>query len=51
MKIIIQNNAKIKKNRKTKTIWFNLPYLKSVKTNIGKKFLKITKHFGENSKF
>ena len=40
-----------KRNRKRKIIWFNPPYCKSVKTNIGKKFLKIiNKHFGENSK-
>ena len=48
MKLIIQKNAKIKKR---KTMWFNPPYCKSVKTNIGKKFLKIkSKYFGENSK-
>ena len=41
-----------KRNRKRKIIWFNPPYCKSVKTNIGKKFLKIiNKYFGENNKF
>ena len=41
-----------KKNRKRKIIWFNPPYCKYVKTNIGKKFLKIIdKYFGENNKF
>ena len=40
-----------KRNRKRNIIWFNPPYCKSVKTNIGKKFLKIVnKYFGKNSK-
>ena len=39
------------KIRKRKVISFNSPSSKSVKTNIGKRFLKIkSKPFGENSK-
>ena len=35
-----------KKTRKRKIIWFNPPYCLSVKTNVGKVFLKfIKKHF------
>ena len=52
MKLTIQKNSKKKKrNRKRKITWFNPLFGKSVKTNIGKNFLKIiNKHFGENSK-
>ena len=40
-----------KRNRERKIKWFNLQYSKSVKTNLGKKVLKIlNKYFGENSK-
>ena len=40
------------RKRKRKVIWFNPPYCKSVRTNIGKKFLQIVnKYFGNNSKF
>lgn len=43
---------KKKRSRKRKIIWFNPPYCKSVKTNIGKKFLQIVnKYFGDSSKF
>ena len=35
-----------KKNRKRKIIWFNPPFSKTVKTNVGKIFLKlVAKHF------
>ena len=34
-------DKKKKKNRKRKIIWFNPPYSKNIKTNIGKEFLKI----------
>ena len=34
---------KKKKGRKRKIIWYNPPYSKNVKTNIGKEFLKIVK--------
>ena len=45
------NYTKECKIRKRKVISFNSPSSKSVKTNIGKKFLKIkSKPFGENSK-
>ena len=40
-----------KKNRKRKIIWFNPPFSKNVKTNIGKVFFKfLNKHFPPNSK-
>ena len=42
---------KQKKTRSRKVTWFNPPYSKSVKTNIGSKFLKlIDKHFPNRSK-
>ena len=51
MKLTIQKNAKIKKEIVKKNIWFNPPYCKSVKTTIGKTFLKIiNQHFREVSK-
>ena len=41
-----------KKKRKRKIIWFNPPFSKNVKTNIGKLFFKlISKHFPKKSKF
>ena len=41
-----------KKKRKRNIIWFNPPYSKSVKTNIGRIFIKlISKHFPPNHKF
>ena len=41
-----------RKNRNRKIIWFNPPYNESVKTNIGKQFLKlIKKHFPKHHKF
>ena len=40
-----------KKNRKRNIIWFNPPYNKNVKTNIGKIFLKLVdKHFPNSNK-
>ena len=40
----LENNERRK--RKRKIIWFNLPYSKNVKTNVGKLFLKsLKKHF------
>ena len=36
----IENNKNIGKNRKHIIIWFNPPYSKSLKTNIGKYFTK-----------
>ena len=41
-----QMNNKEEKKRKRKIIWFNPPYSSSVKTNVGKIFLKlISRHF------
>ena len=41
-----------RKNRNRKIIWFNPPYNESVKTSIGKQFLKlIKKHFPKHHKF
>jgi hypothetical protein len=40
-----------KKNRRRKVMWYNPPYSKSVKTNIGEKFLcLIDKHFPRGSR-
>ena len=45
-------NNQNKKKRKRNIIWFNPPYSKSVKTNIGRIFIKlISKHFPPNHKF
>ena len=38
------------RTRRTKIIWFNPPYSRSVKTNIGKNFLHLLKHFPANNK-
>ena len=47
-----KENNQNKKKRKRKIIWFNPPYSKSVKTNIGRIFIKlISKHFPPNHKF
>ena len=41
-----ENNKNIGKNRKRIMIWFNPPYSKSLKTNIGKYFFRLlSKHF------
>ena len=49
----INNKMKTKqKEKKRNIIWFNPPYSKSVKTNIGRIFIKlISKHFPPNHKF
>lgn len=40
------------KNRKRKIMWFNPPYSRHVKTNIGRSFLKIVKkHFNKDHKY
>ena len=45
------NTNDSKRNRKRKIIWFNSPFFKSVKTNIGKIFLQLlSKHFPKNHK-
>ena len=47
-----KENNKKKQKRKHNIIWFNPPYSKSVKTNIGRIFIKlISKHFPPNHKF
>ena len=47
-----KENNQNKKKRKRNIIWFNPPYSKSVKTNIGRIFIKlISKHFPSNHKF
>ena len=38
------------RTRRTKIIWFNPPYSRSVKKNIGKNFLHLLKHFPANNK-
>ena len=44
-----KENNQNKKKRKRNIIWFNPPYSKSVKTNIGRIFIKlISKHFPPN---
>ena len=44
-------NRPKKQNRKRNIIWFNPPFNKNIKTNIGKTFLKlIDKHFPRSSK-
>ena len=45
------NEQNQKKKRKRKTIWFNPPYSSTVKTNVGKLFLKLVKqHFPKGHK-
>ena len=45
-------DARPKRKRKRKTIWFNPPYSSNVKTNIGSKFLKLIKeHFPPNHRY
>ena len=47
-----KENNQNKKKRKHNIIWFNPPYSKLVKTNIGRIFIKlISKHFPPNHKF
>ena len=46
---IAPTSNKKQKNRKQKTIWFNPPFSKSVKSNIGRIFLRLlSKHFPRN---
>ena len=43
------NDTSNKKNRGRNILWFNPPFCKSVKTNIGRIFLKLVrKHFHKN---
>ena len=44
-KLSYQNEPSERKNRNRKIIWFNPPYNESVKTNIGKHFLKLVFFF------
>ena len=45
------NSNRNKKKRQRKMIWFNPPFSKSVKTNLGKEFLKLLKrHFPKRHK-
>lgn len=47
-----ENQANGRKNRKRNIIWYNPPYSKNVKSNIGKQFLKlVNKHFDKNHKY
>ena len=47
-----KENNQNKKKRKLNITWFNPPYSKSIKTNIGRIFIKlISKHFPPNHKF
>ena len=47
-----QKNNNNNKNRKRNIIWFNPPYSKNVKTNVGAMFLKLLrKHFPKNHKY
>ena len=47
-----EEDNKNKKSRKRNILWFNPPYIKSVKTNVGKLFLRlINKHFPPTHKY
>ena len=47
-----KENNQNRREKKRNIIWFNPPYSKSVKTNIGRIFIKlISKHFPPNHKF
>ena len=47
----IENIKNIRKNRKRNIVWFNPPYSKSLKTNIGKYFFRLlNKHFPPSHK-
>ena len=47
-----ENNKTNQKSRKRDILWFNPPYSKSVKTNVGKLFLRlINKHFPPTHKY
>ena len=46
-----ENKSKRKKNRPRKIVWYNPPFSKSVKTDLGRKFLKLLqKHFPKSNK-
>ena len=46
-----QTDTRAKKTRRRNIIWFNPPFSKNVKTNIGRQFLKlISKNFSKSSK-
>ena len=46
------NTQRAQRNRNTKVIWFKPPYSQTVKTNIGKIFIKVVrKHFPKNNKY
>ena len=46
------NTQNARRNRNRKIIWFNPPYSKNVKTNIGKLFIKLVrKDFPKNNKY
>ena len=47
-----ENSQNVRRKRNRKVIWFNPPYSQSVKTNIGKIFIKLVrKHFPKNTKY
>ena len=49
LQFLINNYKNQKRKRKWNIIWFNPPYSKNVKTNIGKTFLQLlSKHFPED---
>ena len=51
-KFSYQNEPSERKNKNRKIIWFNPPHNESVKTNIGKQFLKhVKKHFPRHHKY
>ena len=51
-KIIYQEAPKHKRNRSRNILWFNPPYSKSVKSNVGKTFMGlIEKHFPPHHKY
>ena len=48
----IENNKNIGNNQKCNITWFNLPYSKSLKINIGKYFFRLlNKHFPQVTNF
>ena len=47
--LVYQNEVKPKRNRNRKIIWFNPPYNKNVKTNVGKRFLELIDKYIINS--
>ena len=47
-----KNEPKNRKSRRRKIIWFNPPFSQSVRTNVGKEFMKLVdKHFPRHHKF